>query len=251
MTPIEAIKSTIRFDDYAARYLDIKNGKATCPVHKEKTASFVIHPLFGKCFGCGWHCDVIAFAAEYHGLSTGAAIRMLADEGGITLTRQPAVHPYDAAKAERIRAEAEEWRRQSRAALLAALNRSIQDQPPWVPVFIERSPCVPDVWLPRIDVEWILQPCEYPEPDDSYSLIAPFLERLEALSRGEALEAYKDQRTPEQAAMLRESIRESDQWEKAMKPLISTLIDRLASALETEFVPEPEFPQAPYGPRCW
>lgn len=209
MTTIESIKSAIRFDDYAGRYLDIKNGKSTCPVHKEKTASFVVHERYGKCFGCGWHCDVIAFAAEFHGITTGAAIRLLADEAGITLTRPPSAHPYDAAKAGRLRAESGEWRLQMRAALIASRNA------------------------------------------DDWDRVAPFMAKLESMNRVEILEAYTVQRTPEQAASIRDSIRESDQWEKAMKPLIGTLIDRLASAPESEFVPEPEFPEAPYGPRCW
>lgn len=182
MTPIEQIKAALRFDDYAGRYLDIRANKSRCPVHDEKTASFVIHAKYGKCFGCGWHCDVITFAAEYHQMSTGAAIRMLADELGLPRQRQTALHPYDAAKAARIRAEAEEWRRQARAAMLESMHA------------------------------------------DDWDRVAPFLARLEALGRIQALDAYTAQRTPEQAELLRESIRETELWAKAITPLLERLI---------------------------
>lgn len=188
MTPIEQIKAALRFDDYAGRYLDIRANKSRCPVHDEKTASFVIHAKYGKCFGCGWHCDVISFAAEYHGISTGEAIRMLADELGLPLTRQPVAHPYDAAKAARIRAEADEWLRQTRAALITSRNA------------------------------------------DDWDRVAPFLARLESMSRRELQEAYLAQRTPEQAAMLRESIRETELWVKAITPLLERLSSYIARA---------------------
>lgn len=190
MTAIEHIKSGIRFDDYAGRFLEIMNHKAKCPAHEEKTASLVIHETWAKCFGCGWHGDIIDFAALYHGISPRAAVRMLADELGIPFTRQAPVHPYDAAKAARIRAEADEWHQHVRAALVTSRN------------------------------------------SDDWDRVAPYLARFDSLRRGEVLAQYTDQRTPAQAAMLRESIRESDLWIRAITPLIGTLIDRLASAPE-------------------
>lgn len=182
MTPIEQIKAALRVDEYAGRFLEVKNKTALCPWHKEKTPSLKLHADFYKCHGCGAGGDVIAFAAEYHGITTRQAVRMLADQLGIPLTRQPEPHPYDAAKDARIRAEAEEWRRLARASLLASLHT------------------------------------------DHYDLILPFLELLESMSRHQVLSAYREQRTVEQAALLRASIRESDLWVKAMTPLVERML---------------------------
>lgn len=114
MTTIDQIKEALSVESYAARYLDIRNGTALCPWHKEKTPSLKVHAAYFRCFGCHAGGDLITFAAQYHGVSTGEAIRMLADELGIPLTRQPQLRPYEEKKAQRERAEAEEWRRQVR-----------------------------------------------------------------------------------------------------------------------------------------
>lgn len=182
MTAIETIKSAIYVNEYAARFLTVRNGTALCPWHREKTPSLKLYAAYFKCHGCGVGGDILAFASAYHGISTGAAIRLLADEAGITLERQPAAHPYDAAKAARLRAEAQEWHRQARAALVAARN------------------------------------------SDDWDRVAPFLARLDAWSRHAIMDAYTGQRTPEQAAMLRASIREADVWVKAMTPIVERLI---------------------------
>lgn len=203
MTPIEQIKAAIRVDEYAARYLTVRNGKALCPFHKEKTPSLSVHEAFYKCHACGVGGDVIKFAAAFHDISTGDAIRMFAAELGIPLTRQPEKHPYDAAKDARMRAEAEEWKRQMRRSIILAMHY------------------------------------------DHFDRIEPFLDMVNALGGQRLLAAYKEQRTMEQGIRIRESIREKDQWEKAMKPLISGFIDRLAGA------PDSEFPEWQYGEREW
>lgn len=128
---IDAIKSSIHVNDYASRYLDIKQGVALCPFHVERTPSLRLHREYFFCFGCGAGGDVIKFAARYHELSNGDAIRLLAAESGISLTPPPKLKPYDRAKEERIAAEAEEWRNQVRkraknwpaADLLRAMSR--------------------------------------------------------------------------------------------------------------------------------
>lgn len=203
MTPIQQIKAAIRVDEYAARYLTIKNGKSLCCFHVERTPSLSLHEHYFYCHGCSIGGDLIKFAAEYHAITVSDSVRMFASELGIPLKRQPAAHPYDAAKDARIRAEADEWRRQMKAALIAALHT------------------------------------------DKYDLVLPFLERLESMSPSLVTKAYREQRTLEQASLLRESIRESDLWVKAMTPPISGLIDRMASA------PDDQFPDWQYGERMW
>lgn len=179
MTPIESIKSSLSLLDYAARFLEIKRGKAICFLHAEKTASLSIYKDYFYCHGCGAGGDVVKFAAAYHEISVGSAVRMLAAELGIPLSRQTKPHPYDAAKARRERMEAEEWKRSARRSLLASLHQ------------------------------------------DDYDRVLPFLERLESAP---ALAAYREQRTPEQAVLLRESIRETDMWVKAITPLVERLL---------------------------
>jgi len=181
MTPIQQIKAALPFDQYAARHLKFKHGFAVCPFHKEKTGSLKANKLRGKCFGCGWSGDIISFAASYHGISTSAAIRMLADELGIALTKQAPIKPYDAIKAKRERSEAEEWYRQCRRTLIASMLA------------------------------------------DDYDRVLPFLTALEA---AHPIAAYREQRTVEQAALLRAAIRESDLWVKAMTPIMERLISQ-------------------------
>jgi len=120
MTPIQQIKAAIHCGEYIGRFIDVRRGKAICPFHKEKTASLQVHDDYFKCHGCGIGGDVIKFAVAYHAISTGDAIRMLADELNIPLTREAAVHPYDAIKAKRIHDEAMEWRRLIRLQMVNA-----------------------------------------------------------------------------------------------------------------------------------
>lgn len=244
MTPIEQIKAAIRVDEYAARYLTVRNGKALCPFHKEKSPSLALHEDYAKCFGCGWSGDVIKFAAAFHDVSTGDAIRMLAEEAGVTLTRQPEKHPYDVKKAERTSAEAAEWRSQIRRSLVEARNRSFQLQAPWKCEYYERSTQQPGM-LPDIGCRWTQPDIEFQEPDDASDRIEHFLALLDGMPKREILSRYLEQKTLDQASMLRESLREAALWEKAMTPLAVKLIDRLAGA------PDSEFPEWQYGEREW
>lgn len=120
MTPIEQIKATIRCDEYIGRYVKIKNGKALCPFHNEKRPSFSVHRDFYKCFGCPAGGDLIDFVAEYHEVSKGEAIRMLADEAGILLARQEA--PRAPSEARTLAAEAATWWNLRRAGLVGLRN---------------------------------------------------------------------------------------------------------------------------------
>ena len=120
MTPIQQIKAALPLASYVSRYLKPKNGYVICPFHTEKSGSLKIHKEYAKCFGCGWSGDIITFASAYHSITTSAAIRLLASELNIPLTRQPAVHPYEAIKAQRLHDEAMEWRRLTRLQMVNA-----------------------------------------------------------------------------------------------------------------------------------
>lgn len=122
MTTIQQIKSALRADEYASRYYQIKGGKMLCLWHDERTPSMAVHKEYVKCFGCQKSGDVIDIASITHGISKGRAIAMLAEELGIPLAPHQKQHPYDAAKEQRVRAEAEEWRRLTRLQMVTALD---------------------------------------------------------------------------------------------------------------------------------
>jgi len=60
---------------------------ASCPFHKEKTASFNVSSAKGlfHCFGCGVAGDVIGFVTKYDKVSFGAALEVLARRAGLDL----------------------------------------------------------------------------------------------------------------------------------------------------------------------
>jgi DNA primase len=78
------------------RYVKLKQSgqtlKGLCPFHKEKTPSFHVNPSRGffHCFGCGKGGDVFRFLQEIEGVSFPEALKMLADETGVTLAFAPA-----------------------------------------------------------------------------------------------------------------------------------------------------------------
>lgn len=65
----------------------LKKGKACCPFHNEKSASFGVGKgkNFAKCFGCGWSGGPLQFVMEYKGLSFVEAVEWLADYGKIQI----------------------------------------------------------------------------------------------------------------------------------------------------------------------
>ncbi len=63
------------------------NFRMLCPFHKEKTPSFNVHPAkqIWHCFGCGAGGDVFKFVMQYESLDFLAAVRRLAERGGIRI----------------------------------------------------------------------------------------------------------------------------------------------------------------------
>lgn len=58
-----------------------------CPLHKEKTPSFTVHPAKGvfKCFGCGEGGDVFRFIELIEGVDFKQARSILAERAGISI----------------------------------------------------------------------------------------------------------------------------------------------------------------------
>ena len=49
--------------------LQLRNGKALCPFHKERTPSFHVFPDAFHCFACGIHGDHIDWLKQHKGTS--------------------------------------------------------------------------------------------------------------------------------------------------------------------------------------
>ena len=90
---IHNILSSVPIDTYISRFISLKRkGKnlwGLCPFHNEKTPSFSVAPDKGifKCFGCGKGGNVLTFVQEYERISFPEALKLLAEQAGITLTR--------------------------------------------------------------------------------------------------------------------------------------------------------------------
>ncbi|AEM73571.1 CHC2 zinc finger domain-containing protein [Caldicellulosiruptor acetigenus] len=88
---VKEIKNTLDIVEYIGRYLSLqKEGnsyKAVCPFHADKNPSFSIKPSeqFFHCFGCGVSGDIITFAMKYHNVDFREAVKMLAEEIGLSI----------------------------------------------------------------------------------------------------------------------------------------------------------------------
>jgi len=96
---------------------------APCPFHGEKTASFHLTEPAGKggqffCFGCRAKGSVIDYVMARDGLTFTAAVRALADEGGIDRTADPA-------RIARFKAESEARQRRTENEARELAERSL------------------------------------------------------------------------------------------------------------------------------
>ena len=91
----EEIKNSIKLSEVIGKNLSLKrrdnnNYVALCPFHKEKTPSFNISDDKGfyHCFGCGKNGDIFNFLMETENLSFVEALKKLADQVGINISKQ-------------------------------------------------------------------------------------------------------------------------------------------------------------------
>jgi hypothetical protein len=82
---LDRLRAAIDLRELAKDYLTVKQGKALCPFHSEKTPSLVIHEQYFKCFGCQASGDAIAFLRRIEGISFTEACQRLAERFGVTL----------------------------------------------------------------------------------------------------------------------------------------------------------------------
>lgn len=90
-TAKEEIRLRADMTAVVGRYVKLKQSgqtlKGLCPFHKEKTPSFHVNPSQGffHCFGCGKGGNIFRFLQEIEGISFPEALKMLAEETGVTL----------------------------------------------------------------------------------------------------------------------------------------------------------------------
>jgi DNA primase len=92
--PIETIKEAVPIETYAAELTSLRrsgeNLVGLCPLHNEKTPSFVVYPDHFYCFGCKAHGDVIELCeqVEVHADAWTAMIS-LAKRYGVEIPERP------------------------------------------------------------------------------------------------------------------------------------------------------------------
>jgi DNA primase catalytic core len=85
---VELVKEKIDIASFIGKYIKLDGkGKAICPFHKEKTASFSVNKKSGYfyCFGCRTGGDVIKFLEMYKNISFPEALKELSIATGIGL----------------------------------------------------------------------------------------------------------------------------------------------------------------------
>ena len=110
MALVDEVNSRSDILQVISEYVDLdtssRQPKALCPVHVERTPSFVIYPENGswRCFGsCSEGGDVISFVMKQENMSFAQALDNLADRAGIkrevfdkNVSRKPVTKIFDA-----------------------------------------------------------------------------------------------------------------------------------------------------------
>lgn len=82
------VKSAVDIKTAAEHYgLNIRNDKACCVFHNEKTPSMKLYPDHFHCFGCNEHGDVIKLTGQLLGLSPIESAERLATDFGVHICR--------------------------------------------------------------------------------------------------------------------------------------------------------------------
>lgn len=95
----EEVRSRADIVSIVGRYVNLKQAgqtfKGLCPFHKEKTPSFNVNPVHGfyHCFGCGKGGDVFSFIQEIENVEFREALKILAQETGVTLKSESREKP--------------------------------------------------------------------------------------------------------------------------------------------------------------
>ncbi|MFH0853429.1 MAG: DNA primase [bacterium] len=91
--PVEEIKQRLDITELISEYVTLKPAgkyhKALCPIHHEKTPSFMVDRANGiwHCFGCGKGGDLFSFIQEMEGMDFPESLRLLARKANVDLPR--------------------------------------------------------------------------------------------------------------------------------------------------------------------
>ncbi|MDQ2901331.1 MAG: CHC2 zinc finger domain-containing protein, partial [Acidobacteriota bacterium] len=90
----EQLKSSVDIVRVVQEYVVLRKAgpryTGLCPFHNEKTPSFSVHAAhqFFKCFGCGAGGDVFEFVKRIQNVSFYEALKLLADQHGISMPKR-------------------------------------------------------------------------------------------------------------------------------------------------------------------
>ncbi len=93
LNPTDEIKQRLDVAEVIGEYVSLKQAgkylKALCPIHHEKTPSFMVDRSNGiwHCFGCGKGGDVFSFVQEMEGTDFPETLRLLAKKANVELPR--------------------------------------------------------------------------------------------------------------------------------------------------------------------
>lgn len=117
---IDKVRS-LPIEDVVGRYVELKKGKACCPIHNEKTPSLSVRKSTNKfkCFGCGAGGDDIEFVMQATGQDFIGAVEEIAKQFNISVEYE---RGYNAEQVKEQRAE----RQSDNKLMTIAVNYFVQ-----------------------------------------------------------------------------------------------------------------------------
>lgn len=192
---LDAIRRSIDIIRLVGRYVRLRKCGAQyvglCPFHRERTASFHLHPSkkLWKCFGCGAGGDMFTFIMMIERLDFRGAKELLARDSGVPLSNwtpdQRRRHAQQAAAAEIEDRAFDAWRK-------ARIETCVIERTRWFTTYHRTRWVIRDYGLdnPAGLVAWDL--CE--EAEKKYEALDQMLDTLRNGPRDELLAQFRRER---------------------------------------------------------